>query len=105
MKKLIIGVLLITVCFGLVGCNGKKNNPLVGEWEYTSSFVYTFNEDYTCEYKVAGTVMKCTYEVEKDKLSILYKGDSVPFETTYEIEDNKLTIKDSMGSNVTYTKK
>ena len=105
MKKILLGVLVITVCFLLVGC-GKENkkSPIVGKWAYSSNFVYTFNEDNTCEYDVAGTIMKCTYKVDGENLSILYDGDSAPFETTFEIEENELRIKDSMGSTVTYKK-
>ena len=49
--------------------------------------------------------MECTYEVDGDKLSILYKGNTAPFETTYKIDGNTLTIKDSFGSDVKYTRK
>ena len=46
--------------------------------------------------------MECTYEVDGDKLSILYNGNSAPFETTYTIEGKKLNIKDSFGSDTIY---
>ena len=101
MKKSLIACLLVVLCLTVVGC-GKKDG-LVGEWAYGSgsTYVFTFNEDKTCSY--AGR--KCTYTVDGDKLSILYEGDTVAFETTYVIEDNKLTIKDSIGNDVVYTRK
>ena len=40
-----------------------------------------------------------------DKLSILYDGNTAPFETTYKVEGNKLTIKDSLDEDVVYNKK
>ena len=105
MKKIAITVLIFIVCLGLVGCNNKKSkNPIVGTWAYNSNFVYTFNEDKTCQYNVTGTIMKCTYEIEGENLSILYDGDKIPFETTFKIDGNKLEIADSMGSTVTYEK-
>ena len=49
--------------------------------------------------------MNCTYEVDGDKLSILYTGNTAPFETTYKIEGDTLTIKDSLDSDVVYKRK
>ena len=101
MKKGLLVCLLAVLCVAVVGC-GKKDG-LVGEWAYGSgnTFVFTFNEDKTCSY--AGR--NCTYTVDGDKLSILYDGDTAPFETTYKIEDDKLTIKDSLDNDVVYTRK
>jgi len=104
MKKFLSLLVIATICIGVTGCNNTKKNPIVGKWAYSSSFVYTFNEDKTCEYNVSGTIMKCTYEIEDNKLSILYNGDTIPFDTTYSIKDDKLTIKDSMGTDVVYKK-
>ena len=102
MKKTIIGgVLLLVGVLLLTGCTGEKKNTIVGKWAL-DNFVYTFNEDKTCEYNAAGTIMKCTYETDGDKLSILYDGNTVPFETTYEINGNKLNVKDSLGNDTIY---
>ena len=89
----------------LTGCGKKeeKTTSIVGKWAL-DSFVYTFNEDKTCTYDVAGTKMECTYEVDGDKLSILYTGDTIPFETTYSIDGNKLNVKDSFGEDTIYTR-
>ena len=94
MKKLLMLLVLATL---LVGC-GKKS--IIGSWAY-GSYVYTFNEDKTCSY----STRKCTYEVNDNKLSILYDGDTTPFETTYEIDGDKLIIKDSFGNDIIYTRK
>ena len=107
MKKLLIGVLFITVCFLLVGCGkgNKSKNPIVGKWAYSSNFVYTFNEDKTCEYNAAGTIMKCTYEIDGDNISILYEGNTIASSYEYKIKGKKLIIKDSLGNDVTYIRK
>ena len=49
--------------------------------------------------------MKCTYEIDGDKISILYDGNTAPFETTFSIDGNKLNVKDSMGKDTIYTRK
>ena len=101
MKKMLLLVALVC-CFSVLGCD--KGNTIIGKWAH-GSFVYTFNEDNTCSYDALGTLMKCTYKVEDNKLSILYEGNTAAFETTYTISDNKLTIKDSFGEDTVYDRK
>ena len=100
-KGLLVSMLVMVLCLMVVGC-GKKDG-IVGTWAYGSgsTFQYVFNEDKTCSY--AGR--NCTYTVDGDKLSILYDGDTAPFETTFRIEDNKLIIKDSLDNDVIYNRK
>ena len=111
MKKFFSFLLLLVATLALVGCGDKEKkeekikDPLIGQWAYDSRYIYTFNEDRTCSYDALGTVMKCTYTVEGDKLSILYEGNTDPFETTFKIEGKTLTIKDSFDNDVEYTKK
>ena len=103
MKKGILGVLLfITVCFVFTGCEkNSSKNSIVGKWAY-GDFIYIFEEDGTCNYDAAGTMMKCTYKTDGDKLSILYEGSDVSFDTTYNIKDNRLNVKDSFGNDTFY---
>ena len=104
-RKVFGGLLAITLCLVLVGCNkAKDKNPIVGKWAY-GSFVYTFNEDGTCTYDASGTLMKCTYKTDGDKLSILYDGNTTSFDTTYSINGNKLNVKDSFDNDTIYTRK
>ena len=106
MKKILLSLALVfTLMLVITGC-GKKEG-LVGSWEHETfkGYVYTFNEDKTCKYDAYGTIMNCTYEVDGDKLSILYTGNTAPFETTYKIEGDTLTIKDSLDSDVVYKRK
>ena len=106
MKKYVVVILLLVGVILISGCNkGSKKDGIVGTWVNSGSYVYTFNDDKTCTYDVAGTLMKCTYETDGDKLSILYKDSDVPFETTYSIEGSTLIIKDSFGNDVKYDKK
>ena len=103
MKKTIIVVSLVAL-LSLTACGKKesKKDPIVGKWAYGESFVYTFNEDKTCSYDALGTLMKCTYVTDGDKLSITYDGSTVPFETTYSIDGDTLNFKDSFGEDTLY---
>ena len=107
MKKILFTTLTLGVgLLALTGCG--KGNPIVGKWEAklgTYSYVYTFNADGTCQYDAAGTIMKCTYKTDGDKLSILYDDSDVSFDTTYSISEKKLNVKDSMGNDTIYNRK
>ena len=103
-SRVLLGIIAVFVCITLVGCGKTNTNSIVGKWSL-GSFTYTFNEDKTCSYEFAGTTMKCTYEIEEDKLSILYEDSDVPFETTYSIDGNKLNVKDSLGEDTIYERK
>ena len=112
MKK-VICVLLATLlcCFVFAACGAsddggsKSSDPaeaIVGTWEYESGgFTYVFNKDGTGEY--VGKAF--TYTLDGNKISILYDGNTAPFETEYEIDGNKLNIKDSFGTDTIYIKK
>ena len=107
MKKMVLFTVLFVGIIFLAGCKKAEKEPsIVGKWEYESgSFIYTFKKDKTCSYDFGSSSMKCTYEIDGDKLSILYDGNSTSFDTTFEIKDNVLTIKDSLGNDVRYKKK
>jgi hypothetical protein len=82
-------------------------DKFVGQWaseQYSGAFVYTFNADGTGNYDASGTDMPFTYTIEDNNLSILYDGDTFPFETTFVITDTTLTIKDSFDEDVVYNK-
>ena len=106
MKRTLIFLVIAVIC--LSGCENKVNKEkittIIGTWAH-GSFIYTFNEDKTCSYDAYGTTTKCTYEIDGNKLSILYEGNDESFETTYTIKNNTLNIKDSFGANTPYTRK
>ncbi len=104
MKKVLLSVLLCASILLLTAC-GKKG--IVGIWEHSNGgYTYTFNEDGSGNYKYGTTSIEFTYTTSEDgKLSILYKGNTDPFETTYTISGKKLYIKDSFGSDTIYKRK
>ncbi len=104
MKKILLLTIIVTM-LTITGC-GKKET-IVGKWEseQLSGYIYTFNEDKTCVYDIPNKKMKCTYTVEGDNLSILFEGDTAPFNTKYRIEKAVLIIKDSIGNDVRYKAK
>ncbi len=116
MKK-VLGIVLTIVMlavalftFSACGDNKKKEdasskNPIVGSWKYEGGgYTYTFNEDGTGKYELAGAAMEFTYETKDGKLSILYKGNTAPFETEYKIEGDTLNVIDSLGNDTIYKK-
>lgn len=123
-NKLLVIVVILFVGLLVVGCKVNINisptsktndsekttkktdsSDLVGRWAYSGGmFIYTFNSDMTGEYNVAGTIMKFTYTVDGNKLSILYDDMTETFDTTYKIEGDTLIIKDSLGEDVKYKK-
>ena len=103
MKRLIKSLCLVLVLVLVLSACGKKG--LVGTWTYSEGgYVYTFNEDGTGNYAYGEAKMEFTYTTDGDKLSILYNGNTSPFETTYVIDGNTLTIKDSFGNDTVYKK-
>ena len=116
-KALLILTMLLSAIFVLAGCGNNKEdskkeeaqkpaNTIVGEWKYDmGDYTYHFNEDGTGYYDVGSNKMEFTYETEESKLSILFKGNTVPFETEYSINDNVLNVKDSFGNDTLYKRK
>ena len=104
-KNIALIVIVMVFTLLLVGC-GKKG--LVGSWKsdaYSGAYVYTFNEDGTGIYDAAGTKMNFTYTLDGDKISILYTGNTSPFESTYKIDGDTLNIKDSFDKDTIYKRK
>ena len=121
MKKLIsLLLVLLLCCFALTACGDskgdakdnasdkpateateEKDNPLVGTWKYEVSslnYTYVFKADGTGTYFGESF----TYTVDGNKLSILYDGNTAPFETEFSIDGDKLIIKDSFGEDTVY---
>lgn len=107
LTALLLAVTLVT--FSACGNNKKEDenkNPIVGSWKYEGGgYTYTFNEDGTGKYELGTSVMEFTYEIkEENKLSILYKNNTVPLETEYKIEGDTLNVIDSFGNDTIYKK-
>ena len=104
LKSIFLGLVLCAGIFVLAACGGNSNS-IVGSWKYDGAdYTYAFNEDGTGSYDVYGNVMEFTYTTEGNKLSILYTGNTTPFETEYSIDGKTLNIKDSFGSDTLYTR-
>ena len=102
--SILIATLLIVALLALTGC-GSKSNGIVGKWKYDGAdYTYTFNDDGTGDYDAFGTKMEFTYTIDGDKISILYTGNTAPFETTYSIDGDTLNIVDSFGGDTLYKK-
>lgn len=100
MKKVCLVIFIVVSLFLVTAC-GKKG--LVGKWTYESgSYTYVFNDDGTGSYEYGSNKKVFTYTANEGKLSILYNGNTIPFETTFEIEDDKLIIKDSYENDTVY---
>ena len=85
---------------------GAADTGLVGSWEYESGgFTYTFNEDGSGVYDVAGTKMKFTYTAENSVLSITYEGSTAPMQLEYVLSGDTLNVKDSGGNDTIYHRK
>lgn len=117
MKKIINVLCLLLILVGgvcvLAGCEKKENeskksesssNPIVGKWTYNDSYTYSFKDDGTGTYDT-GKMMSFTYKINGNRISILYEGNTVPFETEFSIKDDVLNIKDSFGNDTLYKKK
>ena len=103
MKKYCLVIFIVLSLFVLTAC-GKKG--LVGSWIYkTGSYVYVFNDDGTGSYEYGSNVRNFTYTTDGNKITILYSGNTIPFETTYEIKDDELIIKDSYDNDTIYVRK
>lgn len=112
----LISALLISLIV-LTGCEKTKQsdkeseqssgNSIIGSWkndDLGADYIYTFNDDGTGNYNAAGTIMEFTYTLVGDKISILYKEDTVSFDTEYKIDGDSLNIIDSIGSDTIYKK-
>lgn len=118
MKKFIKSMLLILVLVSTIlvftGCGNTNEttenkdskeikNTIVGSWKYDGAdYTYTFNEDGTGDYNAAGTIMEFTYETEDKKISILFSGNTAPFESEFSIDGDTLNIIDSFGKDTLY---
>ena len=109
-KSIVIVLILLFTIFILAGCGNQESkqetqNTIVGVWKYNGGdYTYTFKEDGTGNYKVSNTIMEFSYTTDGNKLSIMYTGNTVPFETEYSIDGKTLNVKDSNGKDTLYTK-
>ena len=118
---LIVTAAFIASVFSFGGCSSQQDTPdtsaavfdssvtpsetLVAQWkcESLTDHIYTFNADGSGQYDMAGNVLKLSYTVEKDDLTITFLAEGyVPVTLKYELKDGKLNIKDSFGNDTFY---
>lgn len=103
MKNYILGITLLLLLFITTGC--KKS--IVGRWksiETTNEYYYIFNDDKTCSYEMTVARLDCTYELDDEKITILYNGNDKPKTYQYRFEDNMLIIRDNTGKDNKFIK-
>ncbi len=103
MKRYHFGILIFLLLFLTTGC--KKS--IIGKWkaiDTKNEYYYIFNNNKTCSYEMLVARLDCTYEINDDKITILYKGDTKEKTYEYRFEKNTLIIKDDTGKDNKFTK-
>ena len=109
MKKIISGILVITVllalCISVSSCNKEKT--IVGTWEHgEDGFSYTFNKDGSGYFKLGEQKNNFTYTVHSNELSILYEHNTMTYNYTFVLgDDDTFVLTDEKGLTTTYSKK
>ncbi len=104
MKKYFLGLFLLLSSLLITGC-GKN---IIGKWraiDASNEYYYIFNKDKTCSYKMSVASLDCTYEMNGEKLNILFKGNEKTITYQYHFEKGILIIKDSTGKENKFIKK
>ena len=103
MKKYYLIVVLFLVLFLTTGCE----KSIVGKWkaiDVDNEYYYIFNKNKTCSYEMTFARLDCTYEVDGEKLIILYKGNEKANTFEYRFDGKTLIIKDDTGKDNKFTK-
>lgn len=107
MKKAVVWLLVLLMCFTVCGCSkGKSEDPvtILGEWKYQGVLdcAYVFNADNSGYYRYSGVDMPFTYKDDGKAVSILYEGNTAENVFKYSISGKILSIEDSFGEMVKY---
>ena len=122
MKKrgiVFVSLLVFAIALALIGC-GKKENSIVGNWEYSDTengigAVYDLKDDGTGTYAMTvgeeEVVYELKYEVKDNHLLVTYVNNDTfteddVFDNEFNFKDSKtLIIKDSFGEEMTFVRK
>ena len=107
MKKYFLALIPISIIIVYLVLTTEKENSIIGKWksvDATSEFYYIFNEDKTCSYEMDVARLGCTYELEENKISILYKGNSDVKTFNYKIDGNSLIIQEESSQENKFIK-
>ena len=103
MKRYYLIIVVFLVLFLTTGCE----KSIVGKWKSTDTenqYYYIFNSDKTCSYEMDVARLDCTYEVDGEKLIILYKGNENTNTFEYRFDGKTLIIKDDTGKDNKFIK-
>ena len=103
MKKYFLGIIIFLLLFLTTGC--KKS--IIGKWKAIDTkdeYYYIFNGNKTCSYEMKVARLDCTYNINENKLTILYKGNTKSNTYEYRFEKNTLIIRDNTGKDNKFIK-
>ena len=106
MKKVFLGIILVLLISFSCGCK-KSTVSIVGKWKSTdenNEYYYIFNDDKTCSYEMKVARLGCTYENDKNKITILYDGTEQAKTYEYRFEKKDLIIIDDNGNDNRFIK-
>ena len=108
MKKYVVGIILFILLLSvsiIITIVNKKS--IVGIWKSVGKnkdYYYIFNKNKTCSYEMIVARLDCTYEIDDNKISVLYKGNTKTNTFKYQIEGNTLVIKGENGKENKFVK-
>ena len=107
MKNIYIFVIVMILLFFLLLLTSGSKKSIVGKWksiDTKNEYYYIFNKNKTCSYEMIVARLDCTYEIDDNKISVLYKGNTKTNTFKYQIEGNTLIIKDENGKDNKFVK-
>ena len=105
MKKIFLSGILFFLILLTTGC-GKPT--IIGKWkslDKENEYYYIFNKDKSCSYQMTVARLDCTYEIDGEKINILFKGNENAITYWYRFDKGILVIKDHDGKDNSFIKK
>ena len=110
MKRILVSLLSLVLCFSIVGC--AKKSTIIGTWKQNSdsqySFEFEFKEDNSGTWSlIVGTTKQSKdfdYKIDENKIYVTYepseeddKDEKTNYTYEYKLDGNTLTLKDETG--------
>ena len=106
-KKYLIAIILLSLIFIILFIIIGNKKSIIGKWKSIDAkdeYYYVFNKDKTCSYEMMVARLDCTYEIDDEKLIILFNGNEKPNTFQYYFDNNMLIIKDNTGKENKFIK-